>query len=139
LLVLAIASYWTLAGAQEEKDAPIRFTLRAEDLAEEFQKDAKAATKKYGPIVGKTGKNDSPKMILYGGLVKIDGKDVHLQTRLDDIQVVVRAKKIEGSVKEQKKAVEARGIFKEFKKNIVVIEADVAKILRAGEIARAIK
>jgi hypothetical protein len=132
LIVVALAAS---NEAQEKKKAgAILVKADAVEIAAEFEKDAKAARKKYDPRPPKGGAG--------GTIVEITGvvasvnerkKTVTLETGTK-VSVVLQAKKFIGPDQKSKRLLaQATGRFDRFERNTVVIECDEANLLRIVE------
>ena len=120
LIVLLMAG---LAVADKDAPEPRVIKVTAVDMFKEFQKDTDAAARKYLPP-----KEGTPGVLIdiTGVVDKVDGKavEVALKTGANGY-VVLHAKNIEGINAGAR--VQARGTFRNYFKNIVLIDCNQVK------------
>ncbi len=128
-LVVLLASAFTLeyGHCQEKKTETILITTTASEIAQEFAKNPAEAAKKYNPNPPKKGAAGGAIIKISGELEKTVGADIYL--RVDPptkpaIKVAIRLKKADPAAKGKKAVTVDGGIFKEFKNQTIVIEAD---------------
>ena len=113
--------------AKDTKDDTIRYSVTALELSEEFARFPEKATKKYRPM-----KPFLASINLRANVARMLGKDF-LLTNDSDVQIIARAKKIDGKLEGPTTLLAKDGRFVEFRANAVILEFATVKLVPIKE------